>query len=104
MEASAQLKHVELSLIEVSGANPRKDLEAELLNNVIMDLTEYGSVEDLIKTAKTLPFKVELPEMPKLEPKEKIEIKEDMDPALKEAIEEQGGKKKVQEKRKKKGA
>jgi ParB family chromosome partitioning protein len=81
-----------------------KDLEAELLNNVIMDLTEYGSVEDLIKTAKTLPFKVELPEMPKLEPKEKIEIKEDMDPALKEAIEEQGGKKKVQEKRKKKGA
>lgn len=83
-----------------------KDLEAELLNSVIIDLCEYGSVDDLIRTAQGLPFKVELPEMPNLEPKEKIEIKEDMDPALKEALEETGMgiKKKVQEKRKKKGA
>jgi ParB/RepB/Spo0J family partition protein len=82
-----------------------KDLEAELLNSVIIDLCEYGSVDDLIRTAQGLPFKVELPEMPDLEPKEKIEIKEDMDPALKEALEEtgKGAKKKTQEKRKKKG-
>jgi ParB/RepB/Spo0J family partition protein len=68
-----------------------KDIEAELLNSAITEICEYGSVDDLIKTAKALPFKVELPEMPRLEPKE-LEVPEPP-PA----------EKKVQEKRKKKG-
>jgi ParB/RepB/Spo0J family partition protein len=85
-----------------------KELETEILNCVLLDrLDELYNAEDLVEEIKSLPFKVEFPEMPKLEPEtdeeEPIEVTEDMDPALKEAIEEKEGKKKVQEKRKKKG-
>lgn len=85
-----------------------KELEAELLNRVVIEMTEmteYCSVEDMIEKAKTLPFKVDLPALPKLEPMEKIEITEDMDPALKEALEatEKATEKAVKP-RKKKGA
>jgi hypothetical protein len=81
-----------------------KELETELLNRVLLnriDELSYNS-EDFIAEVKLLPFKVEVPAMPKVEESE-IELTEDMEPALKEALEE-SDKKKAQEKRKKKAA
>ena len=52
MEASAQLKHVELSLIEVSGANPRKDLKGETFKELKQSIAEHGILEPLLVRPK----------------------------------------------------
>lgn len=52
MEASAQLKHVELSLIEVSGANPRKDLKGETFKELKASIAEYGILQPLVVRPK----------------------------------------------------
>jgi ParB family chromosome partitioning protein len=52
MEASAQLKHVELSLIEVSGANPRKDLKGETFKELKQSIDEHGILEPLLVRPK----------------------------------------------------
>jgi ParB family chromosome partitioning protein len=52
MEASAQLKHVELSLIEVSGANPRKDLKGETFKELKASIAEHGILEPLLVRPK----------------------------------------------------
>lgn len=52
MEASEQLKHVELSLIEVSGANPRKDLKGETFKNLKQSIAEHGILVPLLVRPK----------------------------------------------------
>ena len=52
MEASAQLKHVELSLIEISGANPRKDLKGETFKELKVSIAEHGILEPLLVRPK----------------------------------------------------
>jgi ParB/RepB/Spo0J family partition protein len=52
MQASAQLKHVELSLIEVSGANPRKDLKGETFKELKASVAEHGILEPLVVRPK----------------------------------------------------
>jgi len=52
MEASTQLKHVELSLIEVSGANPRKDLKGETFKELKQSIAEHGILQPLIVRPK----------------------------------------------------
>lgn len=52
MEASEQLKHVELSLIEVSGANPRKVIKDESFKEFKASIAEHGILVPLIVRPK----------------------------------------------------
>jgi len=48
MEASVQLKHVELSLIEISGANPRRDVKGETFNELKQSIAEHGILQPIV--------------------------------------------------------
>jgi ParB/RepB/Spo0J family partition protein len=52
MEASEDLKHVEVSLIEVSGANPRKDLKGETFKDLKQSIAEHGILVPLLVRPK----------------------------------------------------
>lgn len=52
MEASEQFKQVELSLIEISGANPRKDIKGESFKEIKQSIAELGILEPLIVRPK----------------------------------------------------
>ncbi len=93
------------------GGMKEKQLEEYLLGAAITHASRtlgYEIHERAPIILSKLPFKLEgdfsLPPPPQPEVEPEIEVTKDMDSALKEAIEEQSNKKKVQEKRKKKGA
>jgi ParB/RepB/Spo0J family partition protein len=52
MEASEQLKQVELSLIEISGHNPRKDVKGESFKELKASIAEHGILEPLLVRPK----------------------------------------------------
>jgi ParB family chromosome partitioning protein len=52
MKASAVLKNVDISLVEISGANPRKDVKGESFKELKASIAEHGILEPLVVRPK----------------------------------------------------